>query len=292
MTAFFRWFIILLLIGGAVFWWITRPETVDASEFADLTGDSTRGETVFWAGGCASCHSADKAEGDARLVLSGGQAFASDFGTFYAPNISSDAAHGIGGWGVTDLANAMRYGVSPQGQHYYPAFPYTAYRHVTAQDVTDLHAFLQTLPADTTASKPHNVSFPFNIRRSLGGWKYLFANKGFVMPPASDPAVERGRYLTEALGHCGECHTPRNPLGGLKRDQWLQGAASADGKGRVPGISSDKLDWSAADISYYLETGFTPDFDSAGGHMVSVIDNMSKLSAEDRAAIAAYLKAL
>ncbi|MFZ5963775.1 c-type cytochrome [Thalassococcus sp. BH17M4-6] len=280
----------LCLVGAGH--WLTRAVPVEAADYTSLSGDVTRGETLFTAAGCASCHHAPDAEGDAKLVLAGGQRFASDFGTFIAPNISPDADAGIGGWSLPQFASAVTRGVSPGGQHYYPAFPYTAYTHLPPQDVADLWAYLQTLPADGTASQPHEVGFPFNIRRSVGVWKTLYLSDDWVVTAAETPEVQRGRKLVEALAHCGECHTPRTALGGLDRDRWLAGAPNPNGKGTIPALTPDELDWSATDIAYYLETGFTPDFDSAGGHMVAVVENFAKLSGEDRAAVAAYLKAL
>ncbi|WP_319823789.1 cytochrome c [Thalassovita sp.] len=273
--------------GGG--WVLTTPDTVDPADFAGLTGDTDRGAVVFHAAGCASCHTAPKAEPSDAPVLSGGRAFVSAFGTFYAPNISSDPAQGIGGWSVTDLANAMMRGTSPDGRHYYPAFPYTTYVRTTPQDVTDLHGFLQTLPADTTPSRAHDVGFPFNIRRSLGGWKLLFFRQDWVTPATDN---QRGRYLVEALGHCGECHTPRNALGGLEYSSWLGGAPNPTGRGTIPNLTPAKLDWSTPDLIEYFTSGFTPEFDSAGGEMAEVVQNLAKLPPEDRQAIAAYLKAL
>ncbi|ALG90360.1 MULTISPECIES: c-type cytochrome [Actibacterium] len=284
--------VIVFAAGLALFWWITAPGTVPPDKFAGLTGDRTRGEQVFWAAGCASCHAAENASGDDKLKLGGGQRFPSDFGTFRAPNISPDPRVGIGGWSVIELANAMMRGVSPEGAHYYPAFPYTSYANAAPQDVVDLKTFLDTLPPVATPSEAHELSFPFTIRRLLGGWKFLFANKGWVMEGDLTPELMRGRYLVEALGHCGECHTPRNALGGARRDAWLGGAPNPGGQGTIPNITPARLTWSAQDIAYYLETGFTPEFDTAGGHMAPVIENLAKLPAEDRAAIAAYLKAV
>jgi len=285
-----RWAVALAIVGAAAFWWLTRPVLLDADALAELEPDVVAGEQVFYAAGCASCHSAPKAEGDAKLVLSGGRAFPSPFGTFYAPNISPDPNHGIGGWSALDLANAMKNGVSPQGSHYFPAFPYASYIRAELGDIVSLHAFLTTLPASAEPSKPHDVGFPFNIRRTLGGWKLLFLRDGWVLDAELTTQEERGRYLVEALGHCGECHTERNPLGGLKLSSWLGGAPNPEGKGRVPNITPGKLQWSERDIAEYLKSGFTPDFDTAGSLMVDVIANTSQLTPEDRAAIAAYLK--
>jgi len=279
-------------VGLALFWGLTRPEILPETAMAELQGDATRGEQVFYAGGCASCHAAPKAEGDARLVLAGGQRFASPFGTFLAPNISPDPVHGIGAWSPRDLANAMRYGTSPEGAHYYPAFPYTSYAHASLSDIADLHAYMTTLPGSDIASLPHEVGFPFNIRRGLGLWKLLFTGKPWVLSGDLSDELTRGRYLVEGLGHCSECHTPRNAIGGLDRSRWMAGAPTPDGKDKTPNLTPAKLTWSDTDIAYYLETGFTPDFDAAGGHMASVVLNTGKLPPEDRAAIAAYLKAI
>lgn len=277
-----------LLALGAVLWF-TRAEQVEPDRFAALAGDVAKGEQVFWAAGCASCHKANDSE-DA-LVLAGGQRFVTDFGTFVAPNVSPDPIHGIGEWSLTDFASALLNGTSPEGQHYYPAFPYTTYARMSDADVADLWAFWQTLPSSDVESAPHEVGFPFNIRASLGPWKKLFLSRDWVMP-ADTPELERGRYLVEALGHCAECHTGRNLIGGLQTSAWMGGAPNPSGKGRIPGITPEHLDWSAVDIAYYLETGFTPDFDSAGGKMADVVSSMSQLPPEDRAAIAAYVKAL
>lgn len=282
--------VLIAVVGFAGFVLLTRPERSDPAEFAGVTGDAARGETVFWIGGCASCHSAADATGDARLVLSGGRAFKTAFGTFHAPNISPDPVNGIGSWSLADLDGALRHGTSPQGQHYYPAFPYTSYIHMTPQDVADLHAFLQTLPASDMASLPHEVGFPFNQRLLLGGWKLLFQSGNWVVQGDLTAEEERGRYIVEGPGHCSECHTPRNALGGRQMARWLAGGPNPDGPGTIPNITPGKLDWVASDIAEYLKSGFTPDFDSVGGSMADVVTNLSHIPDADRAAIAAYLK--
>ncbi|MEX0368057.1 MAG: cytochrome c [Ruegeria sp.] len=280
------------LVALAVGWFLTRPQDADLTGLETLSGDPAQGAWVFDAAGCASCHSAPEAEGDALRVLSGGRGFPSPFGTFYAPNISPSPDHGIGGWTVADLANAMLAGISPDGAHYYPAFPYISYSNARLQDIADLHAFMMTLPVSEQPNRSHDVGFPFSIRRGLGLWKLLNAGKGWVIEQPATDQIDQGRYLVEALGHCAECHTPRNALGGLDRDRWMQGGPVPVGKGSFPPLVPSQLKWTAGDIAYYLETGFTPDFDSAGGTMVEVIQNTSRLPPEDRAAIAAYLKAL
>ncbi len=280
----------LAVVGAAVGFWLVRPKPLPADALAGLTADVARGEKVFWAAGCASCHADEKAEGDEKLVLKGGQRFPSPFGTFIAPNISTDPEAGIGSWSDLDLANAMMRGVSPDGQHYYPVFPYGSYAKAELQDIVDLRAFLATLPPDPTPNADHEVGFPFNIRLSLGGWKLLFLDADWVVTGDLTEEETRGRYLAEALGHCGECHTPRNALGGMDKARWFAGGPVPAGKGSFPNITPAKLSWSQADIVEYLTSGFTPDYDSAGGHMALVVQNTAKLPPEDRQAIAAYLK--
>ncbi|EPX76063.1 c-type cytochrome [Salipiger mucosus] len=280
------------VVLAGVGWWLTAPEPLPDDTLSGLEGDAARGETVFTAAGCASCHHAPEAEGDDKRVLAGGQRFASEFGTFLAPNISPDPEHGIGAWSRDDFANAVMRGIDPGGAHLYPAFPYTAYARMEPQDLADLWAFMQTLPEADTPSQPHEVGFPFNIRRAVGGWKMLYFGRDWVMSGDLDPQETRGRYLVEALAHCGECHTPRDALGGLDTSAWLTGAPNPNGSGTIPPLTPGEFDWSAGDIAYYLESGFTPDYDSVGGHMAEVVDNFSKLPAEDREAVAAYVKSL
>jgi mono/diheme cytochrome c family protein len=285
--------VLAVVLGAAgVFWGLTRPDPLPANAMAGLTGDAKHGEQVFWAGGCASCHAAKGAEGVARLQLGGGQRFATQFGTFVVPNISPDPSAGIGKWRAIDLANAMLRGLNPAGEHLYPAFPYPSYTHMTLQDVADLKAFLDTLPPVSTPSAPHELTFPFSIRRFVGIWKALYLRDDWTVRGTLSPAAQRGRYLVEALAHCGECHTQRNTLGAVRRDLWLAGAPNPVGTGRVPNITPGKLDWSEDDIATYLKTGMTPNYDSAGRDMSEVVENISKLSDADRADIAAYLKAV
>jgi mono/diheme cytochrome c family protein len=191
----------------------------------------------------------------------------------------------------------MLKGVSPSGEHFYPAFPYTSYARMKPADIADLYAFLKTLPAVAGKASGNTLAFPFNMRRGIGLWKLFYLSDQPVIALSADAPdpVLAGRYLVEGPGHCGECHTPRDLAGGTKRGEWLAGAVAAEGSGIVPNITAGEGgigDWSQADIANYLETGFTPDFDSVGGAMVDVQRNMAQLRPEDRAAIAAYLKAV
>ena len=282
----------LVLIGLAGFVLVTQPRPTSTEVFAGLTGDPVQGELVYTAAGCGSCHMAPGATGDAQLVLSGGQKFASPFGDFLAPNISTDPERGIGGWTLPQFATAVMDGISPQNEHYYPAMPYLAYGKMVPQDLADLKAYMDGLPASDVASLPHDLGFPFNIRRTLGGWKLLFQNRNFVMSGDLGAEVDRGRYIVEAMSHCGECHTPRNILGGLKTAQWMGGAANPSGPGRIPNVTPGALTWDAQETFAFLTTGFTPDFDSVGGSMAHVVDNLAKLPPGDVWAVVAYLQAL
>ena len=286
-----RWAVGAGIAGGAAFWVLTDPVTAPVSATEGIAADIARGEAVFWAGGCASCHAAPGATGDAMLVLAGGRALETPFGTFRAPNISSDPQAGIGGWTDLQFLTAMRHGVSPGGAFYYPAFPYTSYAKMTAEDVVSLRAYMATLPADATPSQPHDLALPFRLRRGVGLWNLMYLESTWAVDaPDLTEAEVRGRYLAEALGHCGECHTPRDAFGGPVAARHLAGGPNPSGEGTIPGITPATLTWTEAEIAGYLMSGFTPEFDSAGGHMADVVQNLARLAPEDRAAIAAYLK--
>ncbi len=285
------------VIVAGFLWFLSAPSVLEADRLAKLPdGDVANGEIMFWTGGCASCHAAPKSKGEAKLQLVGGLGLKTPFGTFRAPNISPDETNGIGGWSKGDFANAMLKGVSPNGSHYFPAFPYTSYARMTDKDVMDLWAFIKTLPKSSNKVAEHDVPFPFNIRRVQGLWKILFFKPEPVMTIANaSPEVLRGQYLVDGPGHCSECHTPRNLIGGYDYSRWLAGGPAPEGDEFIPNITPHKTgigEWEESDIAYALESGFTPSFDSFGSSMVDVQENMAKIPAKDRAAIAAYLKAI
>jgi mono/diheme cytochrome c family protein len=284
--------VVVGVAGLAVFWWLTIPAVVSANLLPAYTPDPGNGLTTFNAGGCSSCH-AVPGQPD-RLKLGGGLAIPSPFGTFYAPNISPDPADGIGRWTEAEFVTAVIQGVSPSGYHYFPAFPYTSYQHAKIEDVRDLFAYLKMLGPVSGKVRDHDVPFPFNIRRNVGIWKWLFMDgKPFVPDAARTAQWNRGAYLVNSLGHCAECHSPRNFLGGIVASQRFAGGPNPEGEGWVPNITQKGLgEWNEKDIAYFLETGQTPDGDTIGGSMGRVIRNTSQLSAGDRAAIAEYLKSL
>ncbi len=282
----------------AVAWWLTAPQPLDDSVVPDHVPDVEAGERIFWAGGCASCHASPvdgkRARGDMKLRLGGGEELDTPFGLFRIPNISPHPDDGIGNWTTLQFVNAMQRGIAPDGRHYYPSFPYASYARMPIEDLIDLKAYLDTLPAMEGRVEDHELAFPWNVRRGIGLWKRLYLDADPVIDTSdADALVQRGEALVEGAGHCGECHTPRTLLGGMDHSRWLAGAPSPEGGGKVPDITPGSKtigDWSASDIAYYLQSGFTPDFDSVGGAMVAVQENMAKLPEEDWQAIAAYLQ--
>lgn len=286
--------VIIGLIGLGAFWFLTMPRTLAASDIPEHAADLANGERIFWAGGCVSCHAAPGATGDDRLILAGGVALNTPFGVFHTPNISPDTGNGIGGWSSADFVNAMKRGVAPGGTHLYPAFPYVSYQRMTVEDIVDLKAYLDTLPATAEPNRPHQLPFPFSIRRGLGLWQLLYVDgEAFVPDPDASDLVNRGAYLVEGPGHCGECHTPRGFDGGPIAASAFAGGPTPEGTGTIPNITSHETGiggWSEADIVAFLESGFTPEFDSAGRQMAEVVKNMAMLPREDIEAIAAYLK--
>jgi mono/diheme cytochrome c family protein len=279
------------IVGLAVYWFLTQPSAIQASALPAHTPNVANGKTLFDAGGCVSCHANDQ---DDRTLLGGGMALPSPFGTFYVPNISQNPVDGIGRWSEADFATAMLKGTSPSGTHYFPAFPYGSYAKMKLEDVRDLFAYLKTLPQAAGKVRDHDVPFPFNVRRNLGGWKFLFLDdRPFAADASRSTQWNRGAYLVNGPGHCAECHSPRNALGGIITSQRFTGGPNPEGEGWVPNITQRGLaEWSEADLADFLESGVTPNFTSVSGPMGRVIKNMAQLSAADRTAMAVYLKSL
>jgi mono/diheme cytochrome c family protein len=285
--------VVLALIGAAAFWYITAPQRVAASALPPHTPNLDNGKTMFLVGGCASCHATPKQEDKTRL--GGGLGLKSPFGTFFPPNISPDRNDGIGGWSEADFVSAMWKGTAPDGSHYYPAFPYTSYQRMKLEDVRDLFAYLKTLPPVEGKTRDHDLPSHFKVRRLLGGWNFLFLDgEPFKPDPSKSAEWNRGAYLVNGPGHCAECHSPRNVFGGIISSQRFAGGPDPEGGDSwVPNITPAGIgDYSQRDIERVLETGDMPNGDSVGGAMTSVVANISKISAADRAAIALYLKSL
>lgn len=253
-----------------------------------------RGRYIFDAGGCLACHTDSRSGVPA---LAGGPPIVTPFGTFYAPNITPDLNFGIGRWTAAQFRKALREGVGPAGQHYYPVFPYATYTKLAENDLEDLWAYLQTVAPIARPSRPHEVSFPFSIRLTLLTWKWLnFSPGAWKADPQRDAQWNRGAYLVEALSHCGECHTPRDKLGALDRTRWLAGARIGAQQAAAPNLTpgpNGLSQWTASDIVFALETGSTPEGGSFDGEMREVVKySTSRLTVDDRKAIAIYLKTL
>jgi mono/diheme cytochrome c family protein len=294
----------LIALGAIGFFVLTSPlawtlvhgqHTAPANRSAMAApGNAENGRLLFHVGGCASCHAVPGQDDKTRL--GGGLALPTPFGTFHVPNISPDPKDGIGAWSEADFDTAMRRGLSPDGAHYYPAFPYTSYQRMPAQDVADLFTYLKTLPPVSGKAPAHDLPFPFNIRRGIGLWQLAFLDgKPFQPDPTRSAEWNRGAYLVEGPGHCGECHTPRNLFGAMERTRFGAGGPAPEGTGWIPNITPDATgigSWSKADIAELLKSGFTPEYDVVGGSMAAVVRNTAQLSDADRAAMADYLKSL
>lgn len=253
-----------------------------------------RGEYVFDAAGCLGCHTDEKGGG---VPLAGGRPLKTPFGTFYSPNITPDPVRGIGRWTDADLARALRGGHGREGEPLFPAFPYTSYTRMSDRDIADLRAYLFSRPPSPAVNRPHDLAAPFGWRFLLPVWQALYLEEGALKDDPARPAEwNRGRYLVEALGHCGECHSPRGWMGGIDSGRALAGNPQGPDGDKVPSLRPAKkglADWSAGDIETALESGMQPDGDFLGGSMAEVVRNStSRLTAADRRAIAAYLKSL
>jgi mono/diheme cytochrome c family protein len=252
----------------------------------------TRGEYIFRASGCAACHT-DVDNGGRPLA--GGRALKTPFGTFYTPNITPDPVHGIGGWSDDDFVRAMREGVAPDGSHYYPSFPYTSYTRMRRQDVLALKEYLFSRDPVARPNRSHDLPWYLSFRRLLWFWKLMYFDKGEFKEVADRPAAwNRGAYLVLALGHCAECHSPRNYLGAIDAQMRFAGTRHGPGGKAVPNITPDVQTgiggWPRADVAYFLRTGATPDGDYTGGEMAEVIDEgLSHLNRADLEAMAEYL---
>jgi mono/diheme cytochrome c family protein len=270
-------------------------DTGDAGAAAGSVSATARGAYLFAAAGCQGCHTDVPNKGP---LLAGGRALKTPFGTFYTPNITADPQTGIGRWSDDDFIRALRDGLSPSGEHLYPAFPYPSYTLMSDADMLAIKAYIFSLPTVRQENREHDLGFPYSWRALLGVWKMLNFTPGAMTPDAArTPSWNRGAYLVEALTHCGECHTPRGALGGLDRDRWLVGTTDGPDGEKVPNITPDDATglggWSASQVSGALRTGLLPDGDVVGSVMGEVVENSTgEMSNEDRAAIVEYLQSL
>ena len=258
---------------------------------AAAQGDAKRGQYVAKAAGCVGCHTEAK---EGAVPFAGGRALKTPFGTFFGPNITPDPYAGIGRWTEADFFKAMRRGERPDGANYFPAFPYPSFSHITDDDLRDLWAYLRSLPPNSRKSQPHGIAFPYRLRLLVTPWKWLFFAPGPLPAEAQlTPVTARGRYLVQALGHCGECHTPRNFLGGPKKDRFLAGGKGPDEKA-VPNLTPTRLKkWSDSELRDFLTTGMYSDGDVPAEAMAEVIRNTTgQLTPQDLEALIAYLRSI
>jgi mono/diheme cytochrome c family protein len=276
----------ILLAAGLLWAGIVVPATAgqDAQK---------RGKYLFDAAGCLGCHTKKGGK-----PLAGGRRLTTPFGDYYSPNITSHPELGIGAWTEPDLKRALRQGIAPDGSHYFPVFPYPSYTGITDTDIADLWAYLKTIPAIAQANRPHDTKPPFDVRIFMVAWKALNFEVGPFKPdPNLSQQVNRGAYLVDAIGHCGECHTPRNAVGGLQRERRLSGNPDGPEGEIVPNITPDRETgigrWSEGDLDSLFRMGMTPDGDFVGGSMTEVVENATgRLGESDLRAMMAYLRAL
>jgi mono/diheme cytochrome c family protein len=249
------------------------------------------GRYVFYAAGCISCHTRDQ-------LMAGGRPVVTPFGTFYPPNATPQREYGIGAWSEEDFVRALREGLDPQGQHYYPAFPYPSYTRMAQQDMQALYAYLMTLPESSRAIRPHNLHWPFSSRSMMSFWKaFRFAPGEFSADPEKSTQWNRGAYLADALGHCGECHTPRDFMGASRRDRYLAGTCTGPEERRVPNITPDREtgigNWTLEQLTTFLRTGKRPDGVFTDNLMAEVLGtSCMRLTGEDLQSLAIYLHSL
>jgi mono/diheme cytochrome c family protein len=265
---------------------------------ANISAQETRiekGEYLLHAAGCISCHTADE---DDAVPLAGGRALETPFGTFYPPNITPDRQTGIGDWTDEDFLNALWDGISPNGKHYYPAFPYTSYTGMTKVDALAIKAYLFSRQPVSRVNRENDLPWYMFTRLAPGAWKLLnFESKRFEPDPGRGDDWNRGAYLVRHLAHCGECHTPRNQLGKLLSGRELTGNPEGPGGEKMPDITPNRDTgigrWSVDEIDFFLQLGMLPDGDFVGSLMSEVIDdNTGNLTEADRHAIAVYLKSV
>lgn len=279
------------VVLGALACALVLTPRAPASAASEPHGDARRGAYVFAAADCKSCHTDEKNNGP---LMAGGRPMVTDFGTFFAPNITPDKTNGIGAWSYQDFHRAMREGKGKGGELLYPVFPYPSFSGMTDQDIADLWAYLKTVPASARPSKPHQVKAPLGFRPLLLGWRLFYFRPGPLQPAAGlNPQQQRGRYLAEAVVHCQECHSPRNGLGAVVKDKAYAGNPAGPDEQNAPNLTPTGIGkLTQSDLRDMLSSGMTPDGDFLGSGMADVVLGTAKLTQVDRDAIIAYIRTL
>jgi mono/diheme cytochrome c family protein len=288
----------VLAVAAVAFWALTRPDPLPAAAVPAHDVDVRNGETLYHAGSCLACHKAPEgAPGADRGLPAGGTPFPTPVGVFHPQNLTPDAETGLGRWSEIDFVNAMRLGLSPDGRHYFPAFPYASYRSMTMADLLDLRAYLASLPAVRSPSREADVPLVSLARRGVGLWKRVAFRRPLLSPePGRSPSWTRGAYLANAPGHCGECHTPKNWLMVADEGQHMTGGPHPGGEGKVPslrGLLARKKYKDVADLVLALQNGETLGYEGlSSGGMAAVQESLARLPESDLRAIAEYLLSL
>jgi mono/diheme cytochrome c family protein len=271
--------VVAVVLLGLLYWVFHLP-SVGNPPIASDPQTIARGAYLYNAAGCGSCHQEEGAAGP-----TGGHKLESPFGgSFFVPNITPDEATGIGGWTGRDFLLAVKHGRSPGGGFYWPAFPYRSFKGMTDKDVLDVGAYLMSLPPIRHEVPDHDLP-AWQFSGMMAGWNILADFlEGTPQAVAADPQIQRGAYLARSLGHCGECHTPRNSLGMVKNAQEFQGSEIVKADISSKGLAS----WTHDDFTALLEIGMTASSDFVGGEMAKVVEHTSQLSKEDRDAYTAF----
>lgn len=291
-------FAAIVILCGAVLsgFVLQRDDVADPAPLTQYAASVEQGRYLALIGNCASCHTAPGGK-----PYAGGVEFQTPFGTLYSTNITADVETGIGSWSFTDFYHAMKRGIRPDGVHLYPAFPYPAYARLTDADIASLYLYINTLAPQNVQARPNALHFPYSVRPLLYAWKALFHDPAVYEPDATRSASwNRGAYLTQGLGHCGACHTPRNFLGAEIQDLALTGGVYLDrvktGKFRAwSGVNltphhTGLAQWTEDDIAAYLQSGQSRHAVVHGPMNEVVMNSTRHLSDVDASAMAAYLK--
>ncbi|WP_395685227.1 c-type cytochrome [Aestuariivirga sp.] len=290
--------LVLAIAGAAGAWWFSVPQPLALSSLPSHVPDAANGQVLYNAAGCFSCHrpGPEMAAADQALP-SGGAPLKTPVGVFYPPNLTPDPETGLGKWTDLDFVNAVQRGLSPEGQHLIPAFPYTSYAHMKTEDVLDIRAYLATLTPVVSPEKPAEIPAPWLLRRGVGLWKHLGLDTTPWQPdPAQTASWNRGAYIANAPGHCNECHTPRNIVMVPDMSRQFAGGLHPEGQGRVPSLR-DLLGRGkykdAADLTLAFQNGEMLGYENmSSGGMGAVQTNLSKLPQADVEALAEYIVSL
>ncbi len=291
MRAAFIGVMSLLLVAGLMNAVLAQSVPAAAAATVALPTQVQQGEYLARAGDCISCHTAP-----GEPLFAGGLKLDTPFGYMLSPNITPDVDTGIGSWSADDFYRAVQNGVNKRGHYLYPVMPYDFYTKAARADIDAIFAYLRSVKPVHNAVDVNHLSFPFDIRLSMIAWRELYFKEGPLKPETSKSASwNRGAYLVEGFGHCSDCHSPRNLLGGIEKSRDQTGAV-VDGwfaLNLTSNIATGLGAWSADDIATYLKTGSYPGKTTALGPMAEVVHNsLSYLSDADLKSVAEYLKTL